>query len=255
VSFNSESTREPLQSRELGTQAFTGTCTLTAWMSRATSEEAPALTLQRAGLGPLARAQLSAEQLETVITDIQFDPRKARTRCNSACSSVCQGGMSCSFQLSACVHLCRHQSSIKVGIHVPRWTRGASSCAWTRKCLTATTSPNACVLPSCAVLQHCSCKVADGVLLAAVSLRCLALHLQWTCQAARPSPPMMSHLFLHDAIPLSMLQAVVNGAAAFIAMRPLEHGEEHPLPEGFPVLIVEKTLTELGRLAAAFCDK
>lgn len=74
-------------------------------------------------------------------------------------------------------------------------------------------------------------------------------------QAARPSPPMMSHLFLHDAIPLSMLQAVVNGAAAFIAMRPLEHGEEHPLPEGFPVLIVEKTLTELGRLAAAFCDK
>lgn len=51
----------------------------------------PALTLQRAGLGPLARAQLTAEQLETVITDVQFDPRKARTRCNSACSTVCQG--------------------------------------------------------------------------------------------------------------------------------------------------------------------
>ena len=50
-------------------------------------------------------------------------------------------------------------------------------------------------------------------------------------------------------------QSLVNGAAAFIAMRPLEHGEEHPLPADFPVLIVDNTVPELGRLSAAFCDK
>lgn len=46
-----------------------------------------------------------------------------------------------------------------------------------------------------------------------------------------------------------------NGAAAFIAQRQPDHGEEYPLPEGFPVLIVDDALEELGKLAAAFCDK
>lgn len=35
--------------------------------------------IQKAGLGPLAREQLTAEQLETVVYDIQYDPRKAST--------------------------------------------------------------------------------------------------------------------------------------------------------------------------------
>lgn len=34
------------------------------------------LLLQRAGLGPLAREQLTEQQLETVVNDIQFHPAK-----------------------------------------------------------------------------------------------------------------------------------------------------------------------------------
>lgn len=41
---------------------------------------------------------------------------------------------------------------------------------------------------------------------------------------------------------------------AFVAQRQPEHGEEHPLPEGFPVLIVDSTLEQLGKLSAAFSD-
>lgn len=47
----------------------------------------------------------------------------------------------------------------------------------------------------------------------------------------------------------------MNGAASFICMRQPEHGREHPLPDEFPVLIVEDTLAILGKLSAAFCDK
>ena len=43
-------------------------------------------TAQAAGLGSAARQQLSAEQLETAITDVQFDPRKVPCRGHDDCS-------------------------------------------------------------------------------------------------------------------------------------------------------------------------
>lgn len=43
--------------------------------------------MQKAGLGPLAREQLTAEQLETVIYDIQYDPRKASMPVETASSA------------------------------------------------------------------------------------------------------------------------------------------------------------------------
>lgn len=39
--------------------------------------------VQKAGLGPLAREQLTEQQLETVIDDIQFHPLKVSTPCST----------------------------------------------------------------------------------------------------------------------------------------------------------------------------
>lgn len=63
-----------------------------------------------------------------------------------------------------------------------------------------------------------------------------------------------THIHTTDMTLLSP-QALENGAVAFVAEKQPDHGEEYPLPEGFPVLIVDSTLQQLGKLSAAFCDK
>jgi hypothetical protein len=61
------------------------------------------MAVQRAGLGPLAREQLTEEQLETVISDIQFHPAKVGTPCSSARDIAEATGMQHSTNAPQCV--------------------------------------------------------------------------------------------------------------------------------------------------------